>query len=155
MPTLIIVTVLASLFAVGAVAQEPALPDPTMTPGEIDPSVGLDRICNGTTRERRQVSPATRARVLAAYNVSEAAATGMEVDHLVPLAIGGSNTAGNLWPQLWPEAVEKDALEREMQRRACVAFRTLAPVEAAEVLRQEQREIAEDWPEAARRYLGR
>ena len=42
-----------------------------------------------------------------------------------------------------------------MQNRACAAFRTLQPAEAAEVLRQEQQEIAADWTAAARRYLGR
>ena len=77
------------------------------------------------------------------------------LDHLVPLALGGNNTAANLWPQLTPDYHLKDELEVEMQNRACAAFRTLQPAEAAEVLRQEQQEIAADWTAAARRYLGR
>ena len=48
----------------------------------------------------------------------------------------------------------KDRPEVEMQRLACVAFRTLTPADAAAVLEQEQREIAEDWTVAYRRYLG-
>ena len=79
----------------------------------------------------------------------------MELDHLVPLALGGANTAANLWPEPAPDYERKDRLEVEMQRRACAAYRTLAPAEAEDVLHQEQHEIAEDWVAAERRYMGR
>ena len=133
---------------------EPARPDPAMTPGDVDPHVTLADICTGTTKTRRHVSPATRAKVLRDYNVSDAASVGMEMDHLVPLAIGGANTAKNLWPQESPDYERKDRLEVELQRRVCRAYETLAPAEAEVVLHQEQREIAEDWVAAERRYVG-
>ena len=144
------------LCAAGAAhGQELARPDPFMTPGAVDPSVTLADICTGTTKTRRHVSPATRAKVLRDYNVSDTASVGMEMDHLIPLALGGANTAANLWPEPAPDYEIKDRLEVEMQRRVCRAYETLTPAEAEEVLHQEQREIAEDWIAAKRRYMGR
>lgn len=148
----------ALLCAAPALAQTgPAavsVPNVLLTPGAVDPTVTLDTICNRTTRERRRVPFATSAAILAAYGIPEAQSASYELDHLIPLAIGGSNLAANLWPQPWVEADLKDRLEVEMQRRACVAYRTLTPTDAEAVLRQEQREIATDWGGAYVRYLG-
>ena len=124
-----------------------------MTPGAVDPSVTLADICTGTTKSRRHVSKATRAKVMRDYNMPAVTTEDIELDHLIPLAIGGANTAANLWPQPGPDYGRKDRLEVELQRRACAAYRTLLPAEAAAVLAQEQREIAEDWVTAERRYL--
>ena len=129
-----------------------------MTPGAVDPHVTLADICTGHTKERRHLSPAIRAKVLQDYNVSDAASVGMEMDHLIPLALGGANTAANLWPQPVPDYETKDRLEIELQRRVCSAYRTLVPAEAEAVLAQERREIAEDWsrgrPAVFRRQRG-
>ena len=144
------------LCAAGAAhGQELARPDPFMTPGAVNPSVTLADICTGTTKTRRHVSPATRARVLRDYDVSDTASAGMEMDHLIPLALGGANTSANLWPEPAPDYEIKDRLEVEMQRRVCRAYETLTPAEAEEKLHQEQRDIAEDWVAAERRYMGR
>ena len=132
----------------------PALPNPTMTPGAADPAVGLDRICTETTRHRRLASARLCDAVFAAYSIPPGDRYLNECDHLVPVALGGLTVGANLWPQPNLEAVRKDRLEVERQRRACVAYRTLQPVEAAAVLAQERREIAGDWTAAARTYLG-
>ena len=124
-----------------------------MTPGMADPSVTLDRICNETTRHRRPPSTRLCESVFGAYSIPTADCYQYECDHDVPIALGGRTVIENLWPQPNVEAARKDRLEVELQRRACVAFRTLAPNEAAEVLRQEQREIAEDWVAAERKYM--
>ena len=145
---------LMSALIIPAAAQTYLLPDPTLTPGAVDPVVSLETICNRTTRERRHVLPATADQVFAAYGVAPTDRGLYELDHLVPLAIAGSNAAANLWPQPNGEAEKKDALEREMQRLACVAYRTLTPAEADKVLRGLQAEIANDWTEAYRRYVG-
>ena len=83
--------------------------------------------------------------VLAAYNTPDAESPYYEIDHLVPLAIGGANVAANLWPEPWAEAVQKDVLEVELQRRVC--HRLLDQAEA-------QREVADDWAAAYTRYVG-
>ncbi len=138
----------------GPIPQAFALPDPTMTPGAIDPTVTLERICTESTRRRRPPSTRLCDAVFAAYSIPPAHRYEYECDHDVPIALGGLTVSTNLWPQPNVEAAIKDRLEAEMQRRACAAYRTLAPAEAEEILRQEQRKIAEDWPAAARRYLG-
>ncbi len=135
-------------------AETYALPDPIMTPGQADPAVDLNEICNGTTKRRRPPSTKICDRVFAAYNIPPATRYSYECDHDIPVALGGSTVAKNLWPQPLAEAHKKDRLEVEMQRLACVAFRTLTPEDAAKVLMQEQHEIGDDWPEAYRRYLG-
>ena len=132
----------------------PALPDPTMTPGAADPAVSLDRICTETTRHRRLASTKLCDAVLAAYSIPPGDRYRYECDHLVPVALGGLTVAANLRPQPNLEAERKDRLEVEVQRRACVAYRTLQPAEAAAVLAQERREIANDWSAAALIYLG-
>lgn len=135
------------------VVLEPARPDPTMTPGAVDPSVSLERICTESTRHRRPPSTRFCDRVFAAYSISPEHRYEYECDHDVPIALGGKTVIENLWPQPNVEADRKDRLEVELQRRACAAYRTLVPAEAAAVLAQEQREIAEDWVAAARKYL--
>ena len=88
----LVCAVAAVLAASAAVGEDLARPDPIMTPGAVDPHVRLADICTGQTKERRHVSPATRAKVLRDYNVSDAASVGMELDHLIPLALGASDT---------------------------------------------------------------
>lgn len=43
-----------------------------------------------------------------------------ELDHIVPLCLGGSNNSSNLMLQPWPEARKKD----ELEIMACKAVRT-------------------------------
>ena len=134
------------LLSAPARAEElPSLPDPIMTPGAVDLAATREVVCNGTTRTRRHVSATMKAEVLAAYNIPDAASPFYEIDHLVPLAIGGANTVANLWPQPWAEAVQKDVLEVELQRRVCHGL--LSQTEA-------QREVADDWTVAYGRHVG-
>lgn len=63
-----------------------------------------------------------------------------EIDHLIPLGLGGSNPPHNLWPQShstlpW-NSIAKDRLERKLHAEVCVGSIEL---EAA------QHEIATDW----------
>ena len=69
-----------------------------------------------------------------------------ECDHIVPLALGGSNEVANLWPQPNVEAAKKDRLEVAMQRLVCAGVLPLP---------QAQREIADDWMAAYARYVDR
>ncbi len=74
-----------------------------------------------------------------------------EVDHLIPLGIGGSDDDRNLWPEprrsiepTW-NAERKDELEFKLRDLVCSG--ALPVMEA-------QRAIAEDWTEAYRRWFG-
>lgn len=128
-----------------AAADELAVPNPILTPGAIDPAASVGIVCNRSTKERRSVTASMKAAVLAAYNVPEAESSHYEIDHLIPLAIGGSNALANLWPQPWVEADEKDVLEVELQREVCHGL-----VSQAEA----QHDIADDWASAYRRRVG-
>ncbi len=123
-----------------------SVPDPLLTPGGINPSATLDVICTTTTKARRNVTPATRAKVLRDYNQPPVTTEDYELDHLVPLCLGGNNSAANLWPQPAPDYHVKDELEFALCSYVC---------QGKVPLEQAQREIADDWVWAAKRYLGR
>ena len=49
-----------------------------------------------------------------------------ELDHLIPLGLGGHPTsANNLWLQSWPEAAIKDRDELRLHRAVCAGRMTL------------------------------
>ena len=74
-----------------------------------------------------------------------------ELDHLVPLELGGSSDTANLWPELNdhpPGAVNsKDPVEDELHDLVCAAVegRPYLPLAEAQML------IATDWTEAEAR----
>jgi hypothetical protein len=81
------------------------LPDPGCTPGAIDPAVTQANISStickkGWTATVRAPEDQTRAFKkisLAAYGQSYSRLT--ELDHFLPLELGGSNSVSNLWPE--------------------------------------------------------
>ena len=75
------------------------LPDPKLTPGDTFPGATADDVCSpGWAREHRQVTEGMRNKVYAEYGRSEGLGC-CEVDHLIPLELGGSNDIKNLWAQ--------------------------------------------------------
>ncbi len=73
-------------------------PNPTLTPGAVL-TTDASTICTpGYASSVRDVSTATKEQVYAEYGVSYPQPTGAyEVDHFIPLEIGGSNDIKNLW----------------------------------------------------------
>lgn len=111
------------------------LPDATCTPGAVA-TTSLDVVCHTPTRGRRHVDGATRRRVLAAYGVAPADALHYELDHLIPLALGGDNLDANLWPEPIEEARRKNIAEDRAHARVC---------SGAMYLEDTQRRFAQDW----------
>jgi hypothetical protein len=126
------------------------LPDPNLTPGDTFPGVTAADVCMpGWATEHRHVTPEMRAKVYSQYGYNYDHCQGpergvlyesCEVDHLIPLELGGSNALSNLWPQPYscgdrqncvvydprPGACEKDQLENELHHLVCTSKMTLA-----------------------------
>ena len=115
------------------------LPNPALTPGHVM-TTDRETVCErGYSKRVRAVSPAMKRAVMRAYGINPDRRPSLEVDHLIPLSIGGSNDVRNLWPQLErprPGFREKDRLE----------FRAYLDVCAGRLdLKYAQRRMATDW----------
>jgi hypothetical protein len=118
------------------------LPDAACTPGGVQ-TTDLRIVCHTATQGRRQVSRELRRRVFEAYGLPPHEPSGAyEVDHLVPLELGGSNAMANLWPEPAPGFHDKDQVENTLHARVCSGAMTLDDA---------QRAIAQDWTKAASR----
>lgn len=71
---------------------------------------------------------------------------GYNVDHLIPISLGGSNSITNLWPQPlsgeWNYTM-KNKLERKLYKMVC---------SGAITLERARQEIAGDWVSAYKKY---
>ncbi len=119
-----------------------ALPNPELTPGDVLP-VGPAEICvKGYSSKVRNVSKKTKDAVYATYGITSHPTGAYEVDHLIPLELGGSNDIKNLWPEPAnprPGFHEKDRLENVLHDLVCGGQVDLATAQHA---------IAADWFEA-------
>lgn len=116
------------------------LPDPACTPGAIFRAGTLAQICtSGYSSSVRNVPEWVKRLVYAEYGTAPSTPGSYEVDHLVPLELGGSNRIANLWPQIAPGYQEKDEVENELHDAVCIG--TVG-------LRAGQLAIARDWRHA-------
>jgi len=129
------------------------LPDPACTPGSVG-STDVNTVCVPRFSAQRRPSgyntePVKTAAMLA-YRIPVADRKRTELDHLVPLELGGSNDVSNLWPQisdlsLVDEHNSKDQVENRIKLAVC-RDRKVTLVAAQEAL-------ARDWT-AAEKFLG-
>jgi hypothetical protein len=145
------ITIAAALLcAVAGGAFAGDLPDHRRTPGVADPQLTEHVLCarGFTTKKVRNVANETalKASVYSRYHMVNHKGTcalvkrGCEVDHLIPLEVGGKTDIRNLWPQPygtkpWSAGV-KDRLENALHKLVCAGTITL---------KQAQKEIATDW----------
>ena len=134
--------------ATSAFAADPILPDPALTPGAVL-TTDVATICQpGYSRRVRHTSGQLKHQVYVAYGIDRNAGQ-YEIDHLIPLGVGGADTRKNLWPESrdtkpWNAGV-KDQLENYLHVEVC-AGRIAVP--------DAQKAIAADWIAAYRKYLG-
>lgn len=125
------------------------LPDPRLTPGDVL-TRSKNEICRpGYARSVRDVPQAVKNQVYRLYGISSHAPGEYEVDHLISLQLGGSNSVKNLWPQSYKtqpyNAHVKDRLENKLHDLMC----------SGQISVQEaQQAIAQNWIEAYRKYVG-
>jgi len=124
------------------------LPDALCTPGGVDPAVTQDTIqqtiCTSgyAARVRLPTSYTTplKRTLMAAYGYSGLALGDFELDHHIPLELGGAPRAvENLWPEPLAgpsNARQKDVIENYLHAQVCRRAMSLA---------EAQRRIAVDW----------
>jgi hypothetical protein len=97
-------------------------PDPVCTPGQGE-QFSLEELCvSGFSAGRRDVSEKEKQQVYDDYGVLSRVSGEYEIDHLIPLSIGGTNDISNLFPQPAiprPGFKEKDVVENRIHKRVC------------------------------------
>jgi hypothetical protein len=156
----------AVLFVSGcvAVAGDPTLPNPKLTPGVALPTVTVEQVCtkgyanvlNGGVRNVPESEK--RAVFIEYFGAVPADTKDFEVDHLCPLCLGGANSISNLWPQYglsepWNFHV-KDRLEDKLYAGVKSDLKINGSVHAAALLKQYQSEITSNWTNCYIKYLG-
>ena len=129
-------------------ANAPLLPDPKMSPGATLPVATGDICVSGYSKKVRNVPVSVKRQVYAEYGITSHKPGEYEVDHLISLELGGSNSIKNLWPQSYLtqpwNAHVKDVLENELHAEVCSGKIDLPTAQHA---------IATDWIAAYKKYL--
>ena len=106
------------------------LPDPACTPGKVDPGVTQQNIDSTicvpgytkTVRPPVSYTEPLKFKLMDAYGFNDSPSR-YELDHLIPLEIGGSPTSvGNLWPEPHytdPNSYDKDGFENYLHEQVC------------------------------------
>jgi len=118
----------------------PILPNPKLTPGDTFDVTAQDVCILGYAKKVRAVPAWLKRQAYAECGITQYKTGDYEVDHLIPLSLGGSNSIRNLWPQStktspWSLYV-RDALERKLRKPVCAGQLDLKTA---------QREIASNW----------
>lgn len=136
--------------AVCAALAPGSLNDIDKTPGDVL-TTSKNVICTQKTSTIRNVSTKTKKQAFAIYGLTRTTGwckpKNCEVDHLISLELGGSNSIKNLWPQPYAgkwNAHLKDALENRLHKLICNGSVTPKVAQAA---------ISHDWISAYKKYV--
>jgi hypothetical protein len=116
------------------------LQDSACTPGATFKGVTTAQVCTlGYSSRVRLVSSSTKRDVYREYGIASHSPGQYEVDHLVSLELGGSNSIANLWPEAanpTPGFHQKDLVENYLHNQVCDGHISL---------QQAQHKIATNW----------
>ena len=123
-----------------------SLPNPSLTPGAVA-AVTSNDLCGSEYRSPdRSISITQKRQAFDRYGLSTRTG-GYNIDHLIPVRLGGSNSPKNLWPQSlageWNYHM-KNRLERRLHKLVC---------EKKISLETAQQEISRDWVSAYKKYM--
>ena len=129
------------------------LPDAKCTPGGVNPSVTIDVMHDPSWRTKTvrncASSEAQKHEAYRWYDIEKPRVNSnenqvCELDHLVPLELGGADGLGNIWPQCGPDAVSLN--QRYFKQKDHVENYLTEEVKAGRMpLIEAQRGIATDW----------
>ena len=129
------------------------VPDPRCTPGGANPSITLDVLRDPAWRTRSvrncESSEAQKHIAYGWYGIQKPRHNSnqnqvCELDHLVPLELGGADGLGNIWPQCGPDAVTLN--QRYFKKKDHVENYLADQVKARRMqLDAAQKGIAADW----------
>jgi hypothetical protein len=128
-------------------ATAPVLAEPALNPAVIEATIN-ETICTPYYAARVRLPWYTMARIklrlLKERGESWLDAPKYELDHIIPLCLGGAaGDLSNLQLQPWEEAKKKDRVEAQACRCVCAGKATLA---------EAQRDLATDWRAAYHKY---
>lgn len=92
-------------------------PDNACTPGAYR-TLTRSQVC--TPKDRPDLPAADRRKIVGEYGVPEWSGRTGELDHRVPVFLGGTTAEDNIWPERGSIPNRKDALELLVRRRICV-----------------------------------
>lgn len=125
---------------------EDFLPNRDYTEGSVRED--LSTVCIEQTRMHRHTTRSMKERVYRRYGIYHRSTGEYQIDHLVPLCLGGADSEDNLWPQsyhvFW-NARHKDRLEQTICRMVCWGGYDL---------REAQRKIRDNWIAFYREVFG-
>lgn len=125
------------------------LPDSSLTPGDVLTTEASIVCVPGYSKSVRNVPSSVKQDAYKAYGIYEHGHGEYEVDHLISLELGGSNSIKNLWPESYLtqplNAHVKDKLENRLHALVCNGALPLAVA---------QTEIATNWVSAYQKYVG-
>lgn len=144
-------------------SQDNTLPISTLTPGDTyttSAKVACVAKTGSEPNSIRNVPTSTKNEVFNSYGIPKGNHTGYcdgikgcELDHLISLKLGGSNSSKNLWPQSYTgnwNAIHKDNLEKRLIARVCRTSK-LHPIKLP--IKVAQKAIATDWIKAYQDYI--
>ncbi len=121
-----------------------ALPDLVKTPGAVR-TVNKQLVCSENTKRFRDTTLAMKKQACGQYGILKCSGGDYEIDHLIPLELGGADADANLWPQPAPDFHYKDKLEDKLHELVCKNVVSLADA---------QYEIKHSWTVSYRKRIG-
>jgi len=129
-------------------AHKEHLPDPSLSPGDTLDVTAADICVTGYSSKVRDVPQSVKNQVYAEYGITSHEPGSYEVDHIISLELGGSNSIRNLFPEPyfgdWNAHI-KDKLENKLHSLVCSGQLDLTTA---------QQEISTDWINAYIKYIG-